>query len=364
MYYQVSNKELELVSISKKFGQVIAVEDISMTVNKGEFISLLGPSGCGKTTTLRIIAGLNTPDKGKIYIKGKDVTHIPVHKRRTSLVFQNYALWPHMNVYENISFGVKLKKISKDEINRKVKEVLKIVNLEEAEQRFPRELSGGQQQRVALARALIMENPLLLLDEPLSNLDRKLRVDARNELKRIQRKLNLTIVYVTHDQEESLEMSDQILVINKGRISQVGTPIEIYTKPATEFVASFVGVMNLLNSKVLEIINETQFIAKTETGLVLNVSVNHNLKVSDTVILGVRPQAVKIQKHQNSHNYINTFPALITNISYAGRVMKYFVVINNKQILEVEEEVQNILKYKIGEKIFIVIPENAFLFFS
>jgi ABC-type Fe3+/spermidine/putrescine transport system ATPase subunit len=231
------------------------------------------------------------------------------------------------------------------------------------EQRFPRELSGGQQQRVALARALIVENPLLLLDEPLSNLDRRLRVDARNELKRIQRKLHLTIVYVTHDQEESLEMSDRILVMNNGRITQVGTPIEIYTKPNTKFVADFVGVMNFLNSKILDIINETQFIAKTETGLVLSISLNHNLKVGDSILLCFRPQAAKIQKQKPSPNYKNAFPASIMNISYAGRIVKYLLILKNKQALKVEEEAQNISKYKVREKVFIIIPESAFLFF-
>lgn len=362
MNYQVPNEELELVSISKKYGKITAVDDVSMTVNKGEFVTLLGPSGCGKTTTLRIIAGLEIANEGKVYFKGKDITNIPVHKRATSLVFQNYALWPHMNVFKNIAFGLELKKVSKDEINRRVKEVLRIVKLEGVEKRFPAQLSGGQQQRVALARALIMENPLFLLDEPLSNLDRKLRIDARKELKRIQRELNLSIVYVTHDQEEGLEMSDRIMVMNEGKIIQMGTPIEIYTKPNTKFVADFIGGMNFLNCKIIEVINKIRCIAKTETGLLFNISLKHNLKVGDNFLLSFRSEVVQIQDHQFHSDYKNIFPALVKEVFYAGHTLKYFLTIDSKQLIIVEEDAQMHKKiFNIGDKVFINIPENSIL---
>ncbi|MEM0066581.1 MAG: ABC transporter ATP-binding protein, partial [Sulfolobales archaeon] len=226
---------IELVQVSKRFGKVLAVDKVSVEIEKGEFFTFLGPSGCGKTTTLRIIAGLEIPDEGRVIMDGADITYLPPHKRDTAMVFQNYALWPHMTVFENVAYGLKVRKYPKEEIRRKVKEVLELVRLEGLEDRYPTQLSGGQQQRVALARALVVEPKALLLDEPLSNLDAKLRIEMREELKRIQKSLNITAVYVTHDQEEAMVLSDRIAVMNRGRVVQIGSPEELYGRPKTLF---------------------------------------------------------------------------------------------------------------------------------
>ena len=236
---------IEIDHVSKQFTDFTAVDDADFSIARGEFFSMLGPSGCGKTTTLRMIAGFETPTSGAIRLDGADVSRTPPYKRNVNTVFQHYALFPHMNVWDNVAFGPRSKKWSKDDTTRKVDEVIKVVRLEEFAQRKPAQLSGGQQQRVALARALVNEPAALLLDEPLGALDLKLRQVMQFELKRIQREIGITFVYVTHDQEEALTMSDRIAVMNAGRVEQIGTPTEIYDNPATVFVAGFIGQANL-----------------------------------------------------------------------------------------------------------------------
>lgn len=247
---------IELERVSKRFGRVVAVDGVSVKIEKGEFFTFLGPSGCGKTTTLRIIAGLEVPDEGRVLMDGRDITHLPPHRRDTAMVFQNYALWPHMTVFENVAYGLKIRKYPKEEIRRRVRGVLELVRLEGLEERYPTQLSGGQQQRVALARALVVEPKALLLDEPLSNLDAKLRVEMREELKRLQRSLNITTVYVTHDQEEAMVLSDRIAVMNSGRVVQVGSPEELYGRPRTLFVATFIGKYNIVEGVVREVVDD------------------------------------------------------------------------------------------------------------
>jgi ABC-type Fe3+/spermidine/putrescine transport system ATPase subunit len=237
---------IEFRNITKRFDAVIALDNISLSIPKGCFMTLLGPSGCGKTTLMRQLAGFSEPDSGEIYLNGRRVNGLPPYKRGTPLVFQEYALFPHMTVYENISYGLRLKKTDRAVLDERVKKMLETFNLNGMESRFPRQLSGGQQQRVAFARALIMGQEVLLLDEPLSNLDAKLRVEVREELRQIQQRLGITVIYVTHDQDEALSMSDQIAVMKLGRIMQVGSPWDIYFHPANLFVADFVGSMNLL----------------------------------------------------------------------------------------------------------------------
>jgi iron(III) transport system ATP-binding protein len=244
---------IELKNITVNYGDFTAVEGLNLSIRQGEFFTFLGPSGCGKTTILRTLVGFIAPATGVIEVNGKELTRIPVEKRKIGIVFQNYALFPSMNIFENIAFGLKVAKFSREEINRKVKEVIRKVDLKEDQlARNVSELSGGQQQRVALARAIVMEPEILCLDEPLSNLDAKLRVGLRGELKRLQRDLGITTLYVTHDQEEALTLSDRIAVFNKGKVEQVGTPDEIYNHSATEFVCDFIGDINRLSPALVE----------------------------------------------------------------------------------------------------------------
>ena len=243
----MTSAAIRLENVTKIFdGKVVAVEDVTLDIKAGEFFSLLGPSGCGKTTSLRMIAGFEMPDSGRVHVGGEDITDVPVHKRDMGMVFQSYALFPHRTVAQNVAFGLRMREIAKPEIDRRVAAALALVALTGLEDRKPAQLSGGQQQRVALARALVVEPPVLLCDEPLGALDRKLRQQMQFELKELQRRLGVTLVFVTHDQEEALAMSDRIAVMNHGRVEQIGAPTEIYERPRTRFVADFIGEINLL----------------------------------------------------------------------------------------------------------------------
>src|SRR6188508_2074604 len=243
---------LDLINVRKSFAQSMAVENFNLEVERGEFISFLGPSGCGKTTTLRMIAGFEAPTSGTIRINNVDVTNTPPNQRQVGMVFQSYALFPNMTVAGNIGFGLKVKRQSASAIKARVDEMLKIIHMSDFSSRYPYQMSGGQQQRVALARALAIQPQVLLLDEPLSALDAKIRISLRNEIRAIQRQLGITTIYVTHDQEEALSLSDRIVVMSAGRVEQVGTPFEIYNFPSTAFVASFVGTLNVLPGKVTD----------------------------------------------------------------------------------------------------------------
>jgi len=248
---------LELSNVSKIFRKdrdvVRAVDDVSMTVTPGEMVTFLGPSGCGKTTTLRMVAGFETPSGGTITIDGQDVTNVPVNRRDIGFVFQNYALFPHMSVFENVAYGLRVKGYREEEIRRMVREGLDLVGLGKAEKRSPNQLSGGEQQRVALARVLVLQPRVLLMDEPLSNLDAKLRIHMRTEIRRIQKHLNITCLYVTHDQGEALTMSDRIMVMNRGKVEQIGAPLEIYSDPSSLFVADFIGQANIIPGEVVSV---------------------------------------------------------------------------------------------------------------
>lgn len=269
-----------------------AVDDISLTVEAGEFITLLGPSGCGKSTTLRMVAGFEVPDAGEIYIGDKPMKNLTPDKRNTAMVFQSYALFPHLNVYDNIAYGLKVAHMSKDEIAKKVNEMLDLVGLHDLGRRTPGQLSGGQQQRVALARALVMQPDLLLFDEPLSNLDAKLRVYMRTEIKRIQQSFGVTALYVTHDQAEAMSLSDRIIIMNKGIIAQMGTPQEIYYRPHTRFVAEFIGSANFLKCKLLE--DKGDYCDVDLSGQTMQISKKPGLALEDTCTLVLRPESIQL----------------------------------------------------------------------
>jgi spermidine/putrescine transport system ATP-binding protein len=284
---------IELESVSKRFGKAAAVDDVSLAIREGEFFSLLGPSGCGKTTTLRMIAGFEVPDEGRILLQGDDVTTVFSNRRPVNMVFQQYALFPHMSIYDNVAFGLKVKRVPRGEHEGRVKEMLRVVELEGYENRKPRQLSGGQQQRVALARALVNLPAALLLDEPLGALDVKLRKQMQLELKAIQHDLGTTFVYVTHDQEEALAMSDRIAVMNRGRVEQIGSPREIYERPETPFVADFIGSLNALELTVDEIVGGYAVSRVGEDERVV-VPVGSDTRAGETVRVAVRPEQVQI----------------------------------------------------------------------
>ncbi|HET7745029.1 MAG TPA: ABC transporter ATP-binding protein [Gaiellaceae bacterium] len=284
---------IALEGITKRFGKAEAVRDVSLAIAEGEFFSMLGPSGCGKTTTLRMIAGFEVPDEGRVLLQGKDVTKVFSNKRPVNMVFQQYALFPHMSIYDNVAFGLKVKGVPRKEHRGRIEEILRVVELEGFENRRPRQLSGGQQQRVALARALVNQPAALLLDEPLGALDVKLRKQMQLELKRIQSELGTTFVYVTHDQEEALSMSDRIAVMNHGQVEQIGGPREIYEHPRTAFVADFIGSLNALDLTVAEIVGGYAVMRPGEQDRVV-VAVGEDVRPGDALRVSVRPERVRI----------------------------------------------------------------------
>jgi len=284
---------IALEGVSKRFGKAEAVRNVTLEIAEGEFFSLLGPSGCGKTTTLRMIAGFEVPDEGRIVLQGKDVTSVFSNRRPVNMVFQQYALFPHMSIYDNVAFGLKVKRVPRGQHRGRVLEMLRIVELEGLERRRPRQLSGGQQQRVALARALVNRPAALLLDEPLGALDVKLRKQMQLELKRIQHDMGTTFVYVTHDQEEALAMSDRIAVMNGGRVEQIGTPHEIYEHPQSAFVADFIGSLNALEFRVDELVGEYALMRLGDAERVV-VPVGSSTRTSDSFRVAVRPERVGI----------------------------------------------------------------------
>ena len=288
----MSQNIIEIKNVSKTYGDNTVLNNLSLNIRKNEFLTLLGPSGCGKTTTLKILAGFENSDIGKVLFNDEDISALPPYKRQLNTVFQKYALFPHMNVYENIAFGLKIKKVSKNEIDKKVSEMLKLVALEGFEKRSIDSLSGGQQQRVAIARALVNEPKVLLLDEPLGALDLKLRKEMQSELKRIQQRLGITFIFVTHDQEEALTMSDTIVVMNKGIIQQMGSPEDIYNEPANAFVADFIGESNIVDGIMLEDL-KVEFCDHVFT------CVDKGFNTNEAVDVVIRPEDIEITSPEN-----------------------------------------------------------------
>jgi iron(III) transport system ATP-binding protein len=314
--------KVSLDHVSKAFGAVNALQDVSVNIKEGELFLMVGPSGCGKTTALRIIAGFYKPDTGSVKFDENEVTNLPPYKRNTGMVFQNYALWPHMNIYENVAFGLKMRKVTSSDRVERVKRVLEIVKMREYAERFPNQLSGGQQQRIALARALVIEPNVLLLDEPLSNLDAKLRVEMRSEIRRIQKELGITTIYVTHDQTEALAIADRIAVMNVGCISQVGTSKEIYQYPQNSFVASFMGEPNVLEGEIESISKETA-LARVRIGgnLTLEGRLPRDFSsyaAGDKVSCFIRPEAIL-----GNEESPQKFTVKILETSYQGQTENY-----------------------------------------
>jgi len=321
----VEPPEIRLSSVTKRFQDVTAVDDVSLTVDTGEFLTLLGPSGCGKTTTLRMIGGFDLPTRGQIELRGKDVTNDPPDKRPVNMVFQSYALFPHLDVAGNIGFGLKRRGVAGEEIKRRTSAILEKVHLAGYEKRRTNELSGGQQQRVALARALVNEPNVLLLDEPLGALDLKLRKRLQLELKRIQMDVGITFVYVTHDQEEALTMSDRIAVMHRGRIEQLGAPDELYDKPASPFVADFIGTTNLLAGTV-ESVDADAALVRLDSGDRC-VATAEGRAVGQAIHLSVRPEAIEIGARNGSgqNGADRHLDAEVEQVAYLGAAVQYQV---------------------------------------
>ena len=317
---------VELKEIVKRFGDLTAVQSMSLPIEEGAFVTFVGPSGCGKTTTLRMIAGLETPSEGDILIKGARVNDLPIHRRNLGLVFQNYALFPHKSVFDNVGFGLKYRGVEREDARKRVREALKLVQLPHVEDRLPSQLSGGQQQRIALARAIVIQPDVLLLDEPLSALDANLREEMRVELKRIQRELGIATIFVTHDQAEALAMSDRVVVMSDGWVEQVGTPEEVYNDPATEFVASFLGNSNLLDGRVTAVEDNLLRVA-LDAGPELLVEARRGREAGtgDTVRLAVRAEKLALAEHHEADARSTVMDATVDAVDYQGQAARYFI---------------------------------------
>lgn len=339
----VNIKNLTKTYIGGNNGGFKAVDNISVDIRPGEFVTLLGPSGCGKTTTLRMIAGFEIPTEGEIYLGGDRINDLPPDKRDTSMVFQSYALFPHYNIYDNIAYGLKLKKLSKNVIKEKVSKIIELVGLSNMENRYPNQLSGGQQQRVALARALVMEPGVLLFDEPLSNLDAKLRVYMRTEIRKIQKKVGITAIYVTHDQSEAMSLSDRIIIMNKGKIEQVGSPSEIYCKPKTEFVADFIGTANFIKAEIEKI--EEQKAIINVYGKRLFIPYKGGKRQGECKIV-IRPEAIQIGK-------TGLFMGKVVMSTFMGSYQDYVVNIEGADIKIQDSNPQDKINFEEGQEIGI-----------
>ena len=322
----MKKKIVEFKNINKSYKDVVAVKNFNLEIYEGEFLTLLGPSGCGKTTSLRILAGFEKPSKGEVYLEEQQINEIPSYQRPINMVFQNYALFPHMNIFDNVAYGLRQKKISEEEVKTEVEKFLSLVRLEGYEKRNIWQLSGGQQQRVALARALINKPKILLLDEPLAALDKKLRKEMQIELQNLQKNLNITFVLVTHDQEEALSMSDRICVMNEGNIIQVGSPNDLYDLPINKFVANFIGKSNFIKCEIKSITEK--FIQVNSNNKLLNLNKNSlNFSQNDKVIMSFRPEKLKINYDTNLKNGL-LLKAKVLNKIFLGEYTEYYLLSN------------------------------------
>lgn len=333
---------IKLNGVSKSFDEDKVLDNINLTVQKGEFMTLLGPSGCGKTTTLRIIGGFETPDEGSVIFDGQDITNVPPYERQLNTVFQKYALFPHLNVYDNIAFGLRIKKVNKSEIDKRVKEILRLVNLSGFENRKIDRLSGGQQQRIAIARALVNEPNLLLLDEPLGALDLKLRKEMQHELKAIQQRVGITFIYVTHDQEEALTMSDTIVVMDQGKIQQIGTPVDIYNEPVNSFVADFIGESNIIDGIMIKDLL-VKFSGKEF------VCLDKGFEEMENVEIVVRPEDVEITSPEKG-----MLVGEVKSVVFMGVHYEMIVDVDNYEYL-----IHSTRYSEVGEKVGLILEPDS-----
>ncbi|POP31434.1 ABC transporter ATP-binding protein [Lactonifactor longoviformis] len=337
---------LELKGIEKSFGSSEVLNGIDLKIKKGEFITFLGSSGCGKTTTLRIIAGLEMPDKGQVILEGRDVTGLEPHERDVNTVFQNYALFPHMNVEANVGYALKLRRMPKPEIKEKVKKILELVQLSGYEKRMPQELSGGQKQRVAIARALVNNPKVLLLDEPLGALDLQLRRAMQLELKKLQKKLGITFLYITHDQEEAINMSDRIVVMNKGVLEQIGTPDEVYNHPMSSYVATFVGNANIVRGKIVQIQGE-EALVEISTGKIKVIIDPNREQIGQEITIAVRAENILVCEECKE-----ALPAVILEKSFSGGQLRMVIGLEDgKEIIASRYGIDS--HVQIGQKVCV-----------
>lgn len=353
--YELANHVVELRGVYKAIHDHDILCDINLEVREGEFLTLLGPSGCGKTTLLRLISGFEDPTKGSIFIDNKDVSGLPPHQRHVHTVFQSYALFPHMTVFENVAFGLRCQKVANAEIEARVIDVIKMVKLEKYLHRKPSQLSGGQQQRVAIARAAVNRPRVLLLDEPLSSLDYRLRQTMQIELKQLQRTLGITFIFVTHDQEEALSMSDRIVVLHDGRIEQIGTPRQVYEEPQNLKVAKFVGQANIFSGKIINP-NGSNQVTIDILGKQRTAKCPRNLQAGENVHVLVRPEDIRVWGQPEVTDTHDMFPGTVEEVIYKGTTVDLMVRLDNQHVIAATEffdEDDDRLEYKMGEKVWV-----------
>lgn len=351
-----SNQELEVRELVKRYSFQSVIGPLSFAVKAGEFVSLLGPSGCGKTTTLRCIAGFESPSEGGIYLDGERIDQRPPNRRNVGLVFQSYALFPHLTVFENVAFGLRLRRCGEPELKRRVQDALELVGLSHLAERYPTQLSGGQQQRVAIARSVVLEPRLLLFDEPLSNLDLKLRVTMRAELRNLQRRLGKTAIYVTHDQGEALALSDRIVVMSNGKIEQIGTPVDVYERPSTAFVADFIGSSNLLSGEIVSNVPD-RTIVRMQTGLLLQSSPPIAAACGSRVTAMIRPENIQIST-DSSEGCDNLLSGIIDEKTFLGQDLHVKVRVNDAQTLSVVLGGRATGACRVGDRVRLTVSRS------